>query len=271
MVKTVGRKLVVDSAVRVVELDKLNVDPSYQREVKRKHNKIVADFNKDALGIVLIAQREDLSLWIVDGLQRISALKKLNYTTIKAEVFASSGPEYEAEVFKLVNIERTRLNPQEEFRALLAAGDEQVWAIKEAVEEMGFELVMNQKGARNLRAGTDIITMQKMEVGCLTTLRNVASHYGIEAIKFGLLVNKTCWPGDVKGVINLMMQGLAIFYHRHEGLVDMERLTPRFSAAPPSKIIYTAQQQTVAGDRSYTIADVLEKLYKKRMSPRRGT
>jgi hypothetical protein len=69
--------LVVKSALRVVKLSDLSVDQSYQREVKSGHKSIVSDFNEEALGVPLVGQRSDGSLWIVDGLQRVTALKKL--------------------------------------------------------------------------------------------------------------------------------------------------------------------------------------------------
>src|SRR5688572_29909905 len=124
------KKLVTKSALRTVDLDLLAVDSAYQRDVRHGHKKIIADFNDQALGIPLIGEREDSTLWIVDGLQRITALKALGKTKARVEVFASKGIEHEAEVFKLVNLNRTKLKPVEEFKALLAAHDKESWDIK---------------------------------------------------------------------------------------------------------------------------------------------
>src|SRR5262249_39485041 len=96
-------RLGVKAAVREGPLEMLKSDPTYQRDVKRGHKKIVADFNETALGVPLVGEREKGTLWIVDGLQRITALRKLNWTHVKAEVFASKGPEHEAEIYRIIN------------------------------------------------------------------------------------------------------------------------------------------------------------------------
>ncbi len=264
------QKLVVKARVLVVALDKLSVDPSYQRDIKRKHKDIVADFNETALGIPLVGQREDSSLWIVDGQQRITALKKLNWKEVKAEVFASNGPEHEAEIFKLINLNRTKLNAQEEFRALLTAGDPVAWEIKEAVEGCGFKLSLNMRGGRNLsRMGLD--APAKMKIACLSTLRNIAKNQKMDAIKFVLNVIKTCWPGDPQGVVNNLVLGMARMYVALERVPDMERLVPRFSSVTPHKILYAANSEAMGGEKSHAVCMCLLKLYNKRVNSRRGS
>lgn len=248
--------LVVKSALRVVKLADLSVDQSYQREVKTGHKSIVSDFNEEALGVPLVGQRSDGSLWVVDGLQRVTALKKLGRTTVRAEVFASKGGEHEAEVFRLVNLNRTKLTVQERFRALLASHDPMAWKVKEAVESCGYKLRL--RGGRQSGG-------ERSELTCISTLMFLSTlKGGMESIKFALLAAKEGWPGDLVGTHHLMVSGLAIFYGRHEGVVDLDRLYPRLRTITPQKVLYAAGQASISGNKGHAVADVLEKVYRKR-------
>lgn len=260
------KRTIVKAALRVVRLDALHVDPAYQRDVKRKHTLIVENFNEEALGIPLIGERQDGTLWIVDGLQRITALKKLGKKEARVEIFASDGSEHEAKVFKLVNLNRTKLSPSEEFRALLTAHDEAAWRIKNAVESVGFKVVLGKSGGSSEARAT--------ELTCINTLRDLERRpNGVEGIKFALAAVKASWPGDDKGPYNYVVGGLAHFFFRHDGVVDTDRLYPRLSTVTPMKLMYTAQQLVSSGTgaQSERVADVIEKVYRKRLAPNRGS
>lgn len=258
MNETARRKLVKKSALRVIKLDLINFDESYQRDVKRKHKSIISDFREEALGVPLVAEREDFSLWGVDGRQRITALKKMGRDTVRAEVFASQGVEHEAAIFKLINIERTKLSAGEEFRALLTAHDEVAWAIKGAVEAKGFNIQLGRAGQRP-NSGWKTLT------GVNTLRRMYHEAKGVESIAFALTVATECWPEDKIAVNSALMGGLSVWWIRREGVIDMERLTARFRTATPHKVMYAANQSTIAGNRAGAIADVLERLYTKRL------
>ncbi len=253
------KRLVVKSALRVVDIDTLNVDPAYQRDVKPKHKKIVADFQEEALGIPMVGEREDGTLWIVDGLQRITALKKLGRKNLRADVFNSRGVEHEAEVYKRINMDRTKLTPGEVFKSLLAGHDKMAWEIKECVESCGYLLQLsgggNNKKKQNAR-----------EVNCINTLVREYRENGIEGIRFALLTAKEAWPDDRMGVHNSMMGGLCTFYARNQGVVDLERLYPRLKGRDitPHKILYAANSASLGNNLWHAVADVIEKIYRKR-------
>lgn len=256
-----AEKLVVKARLCVVKLDDIQVDASYQRDVKAKHKRIVDDFREEALGIPLVGERTDGSLYIVDGFQRITALRKLGKCEVRAEVFASRGSEHEAEVFKLVNINRTKLTPAEEFRALLTSHDPVAWEIKEAVEASGLKL--------NLKGGGD-----KTGVACVTTLRQCHKLYGVDAIRFALSTANAAWPDDRLGLYNQMVGGLAYFFNSHDGFVDLERLLPRLRTVTPHKVMYVAKQQAIGGGSNSSITAVgasLERIYRKRLNTKLGS
>ena len=268
-VDTVGQRTVVKAALKVLSLSSLNTDSSYQRDVKGKHKKIVAEFNEEALGIPLIGEREDGTLWIVDGLQRITALRKMGKKEVRCEVFASNGPNHEAEVFKLVNMNRTRLTPSEEFRALLTAGDKLAWGIKEAVEAEGFTVRLIGKSNQG---GTTSEADERAarQLTCINTLVGIARHNGTDPIRFTLRTIARAWPGDRNGPHNIIVGGLAAYFIRRDGIVDEERLVPRLQLTTPQKIMYATVQSSVGGggSRDDACADVIEKINRKRVGKR---
>jgi len=261
------KRTVVKAALKVVRLDKLNVDSSYQREVKSGHKRIIAEFNEDALGIPLVGERSDGSLWIVDGQQRIAALRKLGHKEVRAEVFASDGPEHEATVFKLVNMRRIKLTPAEEFKALLGAHDPLAWQIKEMVESLGYKLALSRKSSKTSGpAGAKMLS-------CVNTLLSVAKHYGIDHIKFALTTADKAWPDDPKGVVNTIISGLSLFYHRRDKLIDEEKFLTRMQTTTPYKLQYAAAQVSVGSTgsgRCFAMAEVIDKLYDKRIVKRKS-
>lgn len=257
------QRTVVKAALKVLRLDQLNVDPSYQRGVKGKVGKIVSEFNEDALGLPVIGERSDGSLWIVDGLQRITALRKMERREVRAEVFASQGAEHEAEIFKLINLNRAKLTPAEEFRALLTAHDEAAWEIKGACESEGFTIETSKTGRMPERRATQLTA--------INTLRMLHREWGTDPIRFALRVIKTIWPGDPIGSHYLMVEGLGRLWNRMDGAVDLERLASRLLDVTPQKVIYTAQQSASisSGGTGARVTDVIEKLYRRRNASKR--
>lgn len=257
-------RLVVKKGLRNIAIDSIQRDPSYQREVKRKHKDIVTDFVEEALGIPIVGEREDGSLWIIDGLQRITALFKLGNKKVTVLVVASKGPEHEALIFRKINGGRAGLTPQEMFQSALTAQEPAAWRIKECVESCGLRL--------NLKKGG---TTSEIAVSCVTTLVACERVYGCEAIKFALEVARDSWPGDKKAFYGQIISGMCGFYKKHEGMIDMDRFDPRIKSVTPHKIIYQAQNLALttgasssSGAISSSVMQVIEKIYKKRMAPR---
>lgn len=257
-----NKRIVVNAALREIDIDLPSVDTSYQRDIKPKHAKIMADFDPNALGVPLIGEREDGSMWIVDGLQRITALRKMGRKKLRAEIFASDGPEHEAKVFKLVNLNRTKLTAAEEFKALLTAHDQTCWDIKNTVESMGFRLAQYKSGRDS--------ESRSLYLTCFSTLRKVANNWGCDPIRFALKTISDCWPGDYLGVGNFIIEGLCVFFNRQDGAVDVERLVPRLRSITPQRVLYqAAMAQIGTGNKGSCVADVIERVYRKRIQAKK--
>lgn len=212
-----------------------------------------------------MAQREDGSLWVVDGLQRLTALQKMGTKTVRVEVFRSRGPEHEAEVFTKINNNRVGLTASDLFFAALTAQDPDAWLIKETGEKLGFVLRRGGGSSRH----TDPEHAAKC-LTCYGTLMQLVQRTGSpegyeergSLLRAVLGVLKECWPTDPLRVKSHIVDGIGIWLVRHKGLADTERLIARLNATEPRKILYTAGQGI--GNASNNVADTIERLYKKR-------
>lgn len=252
-------KLVVSKAVRFVNLPDLNIDRSYQRdEYKKLIGKIAATFDPDALGLPLVAEREDGSLWVVDGQQRCAALRLLGKPHLRAQVFASQGPEHEAMIFQLVNFNRKKLTAGEEFGARLTAGDADAWALKAVADEYGFK--MNTTGKVHLKNRHGNPTK---ELSCVNTLVRMTKVRGVECVGFVLGVVRDCWFEDPQARSSHIVEALAQLWTAHGGAIDTDRLYPRLRTTTPTKITFSASLGV--SNRASNAYHIIEKLYAKRM------
>lgn len=259
-VTTNVKKVQSKSQLVVVDIKDLNVDTSYQRDLLPLHRKIAGAFNEEALGIPLVGQREDGSLWTVDGQQRIGGLGLLNRTKVRVELFKSDGPEHEAAVFKLVNMHRIRLTPLQMFKAMLTAHDEMAWEINETVEKLGLH-IREQSGSQEA-ASTSI--------ACINTLisfwklANKEGLGGKEVVRFTCATAKEAWPDDKLAFNSRLVGGLCRFWLNAQGVVDEARLLERLKRVTPHRILFTAAQ-LMMGSKEFSVAQIIGQLYTKKL------
>ena len=263
---TASKRTVAESALRVLELDRVNVDPSYQRpRSETAVAKIMKDFNPKALGIPVVGERADGTLWVVDGQQRIHAMREMkdkNRRWVRCEVFASDGPEHEAEIFKVINCNRTKLSAEQLYHACLTAGDETCWRLKKLLDEFGF-VVPKVKGGKNETTTQEVYAKRVKAVNFfLLVLKKGHKYGGEDAVRFILEVISKIWPDDSLKQKSEIIEGLYHFRQNRDGVVDLDRLLPRLSATTPAKVIYSAGLGI--GSRGQNAAEVFERLYRKR-------
>jgi hypothetical protein len=258
--KTKIEQLAVKAALRIVPLDQLQTDPSYQRDVGDKHRLIIADYDPEALGIPLVGQRGDGSLWIVDGLQRVTALRKMGrHKHLRAEVFPSRGPDHEAHVFRLVNANRAKLSSGALFRARLTEGDVAAWEIQETVTKAGFRLALGKSGKATTAA---------RELTCVNALIAIHHRHGVAAIAVALDIVNRAWgdSSDRNAVNSFIITGLADFCATQDFVVDVDRLVPRLQTSTPAKILYSAGLGNWA--KAEGVCNEIARLYRKRLNKR---
>lgn len=128
---------------RLVDINLLRIDHSYQRrEVSEKNTLATAkDFNWNSFGTLVVMQRGDGGLYVVDGQQRLMACRRRgDIDRVPCIVFHSHGPEHEAQAFRSLNVCRKPVSSTQKFIAADAAGIQPERQISEWLSSNGLHI-----------------------------------------------------------------------------------------------------------------------------------
>lgn len=137
-----------------VKPDDLRVDMTYQRSVSDSRvSSICRNFNQQALGIVTLSIRENGELFIIDGQHRVEALKKMGKGNIQinAIVLFDLTVQDEANLFLIMNDNRTKPKRFDLHKAASASGDEVTSSIDALLSSLGLKIA-DRPGDGNIRA-----------------------------------------------------------------------------------------------------------------------
>lgn len=248
--------------ISVFDLSELEIADEYQRDVIGGHvDKIEEEFVEEAFGLPCVGVRNDGSKWVVDGMQRISALRQMNYTHVECEWFESQGKEHEALVYLLKNNYK-RMKSHELFKARLVAGDPETVAIYQAICEAGL-------GVR----GIESKPKRKYVFQAVSSAKAAFRLGGGKLVTRALSVMKKSW-GDqhddaFKGDL---MHGLALCMHHVPEVRD--DVLVRMMAAMVPKNMYARVEADKSlriasgGSRARALAETFHMLHDKKLRGR---
>lgn len=215
---------------RMVDVDELNVSDEYQREMIVPHiNEMEKNFDAEAFGLPLAGEREDGSLWLVDGFQRVSMARKLGIRRVPCEIVKSQGVQHEAALFRK-RARRRNLSACQLFKALVAEGDEEAQQILRIVNAAG----LNVAGMAQSRRGGSI--------ACIKSCRDAFKLGGAEHLSLVLTTLKRAWGGGHENAYHqAMVDGLSLFLFRYQGEVDIRRLTGKMASESPLHVLGQAK------------------------------
>ena len=137
-----------------VKPNDLLVDYSYQREtLDTKVNAIIRNFNAKAIGVVILSIRDNGDLYIIDGAHRIEAMKRMNMGNldVNAIVYFNLSLKDEADLFVLLNNNRTKPKRSALQKAAAMAGHENAVELNGVLEKLGLTFG-DKPGDRIVRA-----------------------------------------------------------------------------------------------------------------------
>lgn len=200
----------------VVVIDELNVDHAYQRDLDPALVQKIADkWDMAASGPIVVSQRADDSLWIVNGQHRAAAAKLAGETEILAQVVHGYDRESEAELRLRGNTRRSDKS-LERFKAQVAAGHKESLEIVRICRE--FDTRINQWPD------------QRSGINCVATIEWLYRRdQGVVLVRVFELVRDIY--GDVGGdpAKSAVFKGLAWFITRHVNEFDRPRLVEQLS------------------------------------------
>lgn len=214
---------------RKISVDELNISDAYQRTiVPGRVNRIAKNLDQDAFGSLTVGQRRDGSHWVVDGMQRLTAARRLGIAMVPCDVFDSDGPEHEARVFRLKNKERTNVSAGALFNAQLTEGDEQTRDIVSVVSASGLRVRVKEDGG----AGWPYIKAVK-------ALERSYQRVGRDGLLEALSILCEVWPGEDGAIQGDMIEGMCMFIKKNDGF-DRGRLVDKLRFKSVSTVVRAA-------------------------------
>lgn len=135
-----------DGKFRCVPVGDLKIDHSYQRAEVGDTNilAIARGFKWSAFGVLIVMERANGGLYVVDGQQRLAAVKRRgDIDKVPCYVFTSDGKDREAQAFIDLNTARTKVSAMDKFIAAARANLEPAKSISSWLRSEEFTLTKN--------------------------------------------------------------------------------------------------------------------------------
>ena len=244
----------------IVPVDKLNIDPSYQRSDFLNRSvvaKIGTSFSELLFNTIVVARRADGSLWVVDGQHRLSGAKRFGKAAVSCMIFSSGGPQQEAAVFYELNKTRTSINAISMYKACLRQGEAATCDIQKSLEQHGFSV--GKHGVKAFAAATAVREVYKW--GVLDRMLNIIN----EAFGDG---SSARWRAMFSQSHFIQMLGL-ILKERGDQIDDkrMILVLARMPEASYTRLVASCAGAT--GGRAKRIAPIfIDDFYNRNLSPK---
>ena len=239
-----------------VKLAEVGVDDSYQRGLKPHAKYIAQNLDRNAVGVLHVAQRGKQKFWL-DGQQRSWALLQNGIETWMCVVVESPGPQYEACVYRLLNDKRGRksLNANELFKAAVAEKDPTALAVVRAAEAAGLRIKPTKGGSRGWP-----------EISCVGLLHRSACQAGGEALVgrvLGLIART--WPGVHDALHETLVGGVWKLLAERGEVIEEERFVESLRATAPMSIILNSNVGIGGNSRYVACGEEILRLYNKKL------
>lgn len=221
----------------IVPLDKLAVDQAYQRPLTSFWKTVRDEFNPALVGTLVVSERKNGSLWIIDGQTRWEAMKAQEWESYTDDagrvhggapclIYEGLSKQQEAELFAALQTQRRGMRTYHRFRAQLVAKEPQAVGIAKVVQQAGFELGVQETPD----------TLQS--IAALERAYKVAPEHLAEV----LTIIRNVWGADNRDAVAAqIITGLSTFLRKQERL-DYERLHDRLRDVTPKLILNRASQ-----------------------------
>ena len=254
-------------AVESLKAAELLVDKRVQRDglQQLKVDRIVANFNPDALGVVHVSRRTDGD-YVIDGWHRKEAVvrKTDGAGTVVCHVYTGLTLQEEAKMFLDLNY-ANQPNPLEKHKARVTAQDPQALRVDEAVHMYGWTISPDP-------ANGNVAAVQR-----LYSIDNLSQK--IEAdpslLQMTFLVITRAWGTDRAGVKSVIMDGIARLFAEHGSRINVDHLIDRLKNRPGGPVTLHTEAAQYAnlekGRVSMAIAHLITEWYNKGKGTRSTT
>lgn len=199
-----------------LDTDKLQIDTAYQRAIdspasQRLIKGIACQWDWGLCSVLLISDRGDDGLFVVDGQHRVAAARlRDDIPHLPCLTTIMSSREAEAKLFVAVNTKRKTVSPLDRFHARCMAGDEEALDILDAVTSAGLEV------------GKSPWSIKDGEVCSVAVMTRLYRQYGKGLLSAALVNMAEAWPGEPMRIAQEMLPGLCLLLYADDPRVDPE-------------------------------------------------
>lgn len=244
--------------VAQVPLNLLIIDPAVQRPLdKKKADKIAAELNLDAIGLICVSRRDSGAYSVIDGQHRAEALRTAGFVTdsVECEIFHGLTLADEAAMFRLRN-NRTAVQKVDLFRVRVIEGDAVAVAINDMLARHGWQVGLSSKDGW---------------IGAIEALESVwlADPNGNPpAAERAIVSISAAWGHGAAGVDRSIVAGLGALYVRYGADANSGDIVERLAKMPggPKHLIGRARglRDFIGGRMSSAVAEIVVEEYNRR-------
>lgn len=238
---------------------RLTVDPSIQRHTDvNRVDKMAANFDPDALGVLTVSRRDNGTYHVVDGAHRLAAAKiaKGDDFELPCHVFAGLNIESEARLFRLLNA-TAKVDVLPLFRIRLVEREATAVAIRDIMEENGWKLGDPSGNTRDgLFAVAAIERLYRRDP---------------EALSKSLATIVRAWGTDQPAGDGRLVEGIGWVFQRYGNAVDVGELVAKLSVAgTPGQMLGRARtlRSVINCSVPGAVAEIVVEIYNKQRRTR---
>lgn len=243
----------------VLKVGELTVDPQVQRSrlSEAKVRRIYANFNPDALGVITVSLRKDMSYVVLDGMHRVEAVRRLtdNTGTMSAHVLTGLALAEEAEIFLDLNYS-DKPTIIERYRVSVVAKDELNTKINDLVHAYGYT-VSNQSANGHINAVNALRYVYELPVNDGEPNR----------LQLTLIVVGKAWGNSRHATQAPILVGLGRLFSEYGSQIDLDHLVGKMKGyrGGPQGLLTAAQGlSTLRRSRvAMGVAEILVEEYNK--------
>jgi hypothetical protein len=252
---TILEQLEERTIIEMVPVNSIGLDMSYQRPLSKvKVQSIKTNFNKHAVGTLIVSLRDDGKIFVIDGQHRLEAMKKRGIENAECKIISGLTGQQEAEIYIWCNTNRKNPDALDTFKARLYKGDPIALTISSVVEECGLYIAFNHTGSR-----------PRNSVWAVMAMEDIYKKGKEKLLKEVLILATRSWPDDSNNVEAKVLLGIMIFHLKYQGRYVREEFIAKMNITDLNTLRRRAQYhaENHGGSVVTTFARALQEAYDK--------
>lgn len=234
-------------SVETLEIKELIVDHRYQRNEFSTHIRNMAEhWNWMACGPLVVSLRASTQgnqYAVIDGQQRLGALKLLGYAEAPCRIYMDLSTEQEAELYELLNRSKN-IGYNDMFKSRLSRGDETANSIRIGVEQSGYHLDPERR-----HAGRSLTRTGHFYIQSMVELERIFKSGGITHLMDVLKFMKGTWSPEPLGAQQKVLAGISLFMKTYPD-ADLSELSEKLRRQGITKTLQNSVQWQAVHGRS---------------------